>query len=98
MLRRVQILGKDILSAFQRKHAAAEKPLSAWRAFVERADWKTTADVKRDFVTASFLSRNRIVFNIGGNKFRLLVTAVFCKGRVLVEKIGTHAEYDRWKL
>ena len=65
---------------------------------MERAEWKTTADVKRDFAAASFLSGNRIVFNIGGNRFRLLVTAVFCKGRVLVEKVGTHAEYDRWKL
>jgi mRNA interferase HigB len=94
----VRILGRNILEIFSRKHASATKPLSAWRAFVERAEWKTTADVKRDFAAASFLSGNRIVFNIGGNRFRLLVTAVFCKGRILVEKVGTHAEYDRWKL
>lgn len=94
----MQILGRDVLETFSRKHAQAAGPLSAWRAFVERTEWKTTADVKRDFAAASFLSGNRIVFNIGGNRFRLLVTVVFCKGRVLVEKVGTHAEYDRWKL
>lgn len=94
----VQILGRDKLESFSRKHAPAKIPLSAWSSFVERAEWKTTADVKRDFAAASFLSGNRIVTSIGGNKYRLLVTAVLCKGRVLVEKIGTHAEYDRWKL
>ncbi len=60
--------------------------------------WKGPSCVKRDFPSASFLSGTRVVFNIGGNKFRMLVTAVFCKERILIKRIVTHAEYDRWKL
>jgi mRNA interferase HigB len=92
------ISGREILVNFQRKHTAAKKPLAAWAAFAEGADWKGPADVKRDFPSASFLSGNRIIFNIGGNKFRLLVVAVFVKGRLMVTRVGTHAEYDKWNL
>lgn len=92
------IVARDILVKFHKKHASAKKPLEAWLTIVENAKWKNTSDVKLEFPSASFLSENRIVFNIGGNNYRLLVTVVFAKGMLLILRAGTHADYDKWKL
>jgi mRNA interferase HigB len=94
----VLIVGREIIAVFVKKHASAKKPLDAWVNLASESKWKGPSCVKRDFPSASFLSGNRVVFNIGGNKFRMIVTAVFCKERILIKRIGTHAEYDRWKL
>ncbi|WP_376867402.1 type II toxin-antitoxin system HigB family toxin [Brevundimonas staleyi] len=69
--------------------------LDAWFAEVSRADWKTTADVKRLYATASIVSADRIVFNIKGNDYRLIVAVDFEKGIVWIKWIGTHRDYDR---
>jgi mRNA interferase HigB len=62
---------------------------------VKKADWKTTADVKRRYASASVVSADRIVFNIKGNDYRLVVSVDFEKRIVWIKWIGTHAEYDR---
>lgn len=54
--------------------------------------------MKNHFRSADILSGNRIVFNIGGNNYRLVVLARYRNGILLIQKVGTHAEYDRWKL
>ncbi|MGV3578022.1 type II toxin-antitoxin system HigB family toxin [Brevundimonas sp.] len=69
--------------------------LDAWFAETSRADWKTTADVKRLHATASIVSADRIVFNIKGNDYRLIVAVDFEKGIVWIKWIGTHRDYDR---
>ena len=73
----------------------AENPLKAWYAEAKKADWRTPADVKRQFSHASIVSDNRVVFNIAGNKYRLVVEIYYDPGVVLVRFIGTHAEYDK---
>ncbi len=81
--------------AGQKNQPAVKAALDAWFAEVSRAEWKNTADVKRLYATASIVSAARIVFNIKGNDYRLVVSADFEKGIVWIKWIGTHEAYDR---
>nr|WP_301288426.1 type II toxin-antitoxin system HigB family toxin [Natronospira proteinivora] len=80
---------------FWEKHPDAAEPLKAWHSEVEHAAWKTPQDIKNRYGSASFVGNNRVVFNIGGNKYRLVVRVRYDLGIVFVRFIGTHAEYDR---
>lgn len=73
----------------------AEEPLRAWFAEAKTAAWKTPADIKARYRSASFVSGNRVVFNIGGNKHRLVVHVNYRFGIVLIKFVGSHAEYDK---
>lgn len=74
---------------------ALKGALDAWFDEVKRARWTSTADVKRIYRTASIISSDRIIFNIKGNDYRLVVAVDFEKGIVWVKWIGTHEDYDR---
>jgi mRNA interferase HigB len=76
----------------QPAHKAA---LDAWFDEVKKARWTGTADVKRNYATASIVSADRIVFNIKGNDYRLVVAVDFEKGIVWIKWIGTHKDYDK---
>ena len=73
----------------------AEQPLRAWVSVVKAADWSRPIDLKEVFRSADILPNDRVVFNIGGNKYRLVVAVHYRAKRVFVRFIGTHAEYDR---
>jgi mRNA interferase HigB len=73
----------------------AEQPLKAWYAEAKSASWKTPMDVKAVYPAASILADNRVVFNIGGNKHRLVVRVNYGSGLVMVKFIGSHREYDK---
>ena len=73
----------------------AREPTLAWYRHVVKADWRSPADVKREFGTASILRDGRVVFNIAGNKYRLVVWINYPYRVVYVRFIGTHAQYDR---
>jgi len=92
------VIGIDKLDKFMKRHARARSPLSAWLQYAKDAKWETTQDIRNLNNSADFLSGNRVVFNIGGNKFRLVVIVRYCNGIVMIDKIGTHAEYSKWKL
>jgi mRNA interferase HigB len=77
------------------KHADAREPLLAWYRHALKADWHAPADVKFDFGTASILRDGRVVFNIGGNRYRLVVWINYPYRVVYVRFVGTHADYDR---
>ena len=92
----MQIIAKSALRAFWERQPRAETPLRAWHAVVSRADWAGPADVKAMFGTGvDFVGDNRLIFDIGGNKFRLIVHVAYAYRRVLIKFVGTHAEYDR---
>ncbi|HLA85124.1 MAG TPA: type II toxin-antitoxin system HigB family toxin [Thermoguttaceae bacterium] len=97
------VISKKKLREFWERHPDAEEPLRAWHRIVEKTTWQNFADVRAAFPSADFVGHrtegNRIVFNVGGNKFRLIVIAYFEHGRVYVRHVLTHAEYDRgnWK-
>jgi mRNA interferase HigB len=74
--------------------AALKSALDAWFDEVKRAQWTGTADVKRGYASASVISADRIVFNIKGNAYRLVVAVDFEKGIVWIKWIGTHNDYD----
>jgi mRNA interferase HigB len=73
----------------------AEQPLRAWVSLVKAADWSRPIDLKEVFRSADISPNDRVVFNIGGNKYRLVVAVHYRGKRVFVRFIGTHADYDR---
>jgi mRNA interferase HigB len=92
----MQIIARRTLRQFWEKHPPAEGPLKAWFALVSHAKWRGPADVKAMFgSTIDFVADNRVIFDISGNKYRLIVHVAYGFGRVLVKFVGTHAEYDR---
>ena len=76
-------------------YADAREPALAWYRHVLKSDWRSPAEIKRDFGTASVLRDGRMVFNIAGNKYRLVVWINYPYRVVYVRFIGTHAQYDR---
>lgn len=94
----MRVLGRDKLDKFKRKHAAVRGPLNAWEAEVRSARWQHWADVKAAYPTASWLGNGRIVFDVKGNDFRVVVQVHFRLGQVVIERVGTHAEYSKWQL
>jgi mRNA interferase HigB len=78
-----------------RDHGALKAALDSWFDEVRKAKWKNTAEVKRLYATASVVSAERIVFNIKGNDYRLVVSVDFEKQIVWIKWIGTHKEYDK---
>ena len=92
------IAGRQLIEKFMRKHANSKSSLSAWLEEAEEAAWKTPQDIKDRYRSADFLSGNRVIFDIGGNNYRLMVLVRYQNGILLIMKIGTHAEYSKWKL
>ncbi|AWK86160.1 type II toxin-antitoxin system HigB family toxin [Azospirillum thermophilum] len=91
----MQIIARRTLKQFWDRHPQAEAPLQAWYAQVRSADWQSPADVKREFgTTVDFIGDNRVIFDIGGNKYRLIVHVAYRFKRVLVKFVGTHKDYD----
>jgi mRNA interferase HigB len=92
----MQIIAKRTLREFWQCQPRAEAPLRGWFALASRADWRGPADVKAMFgTTVDFVGDNRLIFDIGGNKYRLVVHVAYGYRRVLIKFVGTHAEYDR---
>lgn len=89
------LVGRDIIKAFSDRHADAQGALQSWVREVEGAAWKTPLDVKNRYRSADILSNNRIILNIKGNAYRLVVVVAYQAGVVRVVWIGTHAEYDK---
>ncbi len=69
----MRIISKKILKEFWEVHEDAEQPLRAWHAKTKQANWKASDDVKKDYRNDSFVANNRLIFNIKGNKYRLVV-------------------------
>lgn len=94
----MRVVGRARLNEFGRRHAESVNPLRSWLAEATKGIWRGPQDIKDRFRSASFLAGNRVVFNIGGNKYRLVVEVAYQTCVVVVERVGTHADYDRWNL
>ncbi len=90
----MRIISRKTLREFWEKHPDAEQPLQAWYHDVKHANWRSPADIKAVYRNASFLAHNRIVFNIKGNKYRLVTAVQYDFGIVFIRFIGTHKDYD----
>lgn len=93
----MRILSLPLLEDFKQHHADVRGQLDAWRDEVERETWQTSQDIKRRFKSADFLADNRVIFNIKGNSYRLIVQVRYRGGIVVIEWVGTHAEYNKKK-
>jgi mRNA interferase HigB len=94
----MRIIAKRALRQFWETHprgSEAKTPLQVWYSTTESADWASPADVKANYGDASILKNSRVVFNIAGNKFRLIVRINYPYRVVYIRFVGTHDEYDR---
>ncbi len=76
-------------------HPSAEQPLKAWFSEATAGSWDSPQSIKDRYRHASFVGDNRVVFNIGGNKFRLITHVNYEFGIVYIKYVGTHADYNR---
>jgi mRNA interferase HigB len=92
----MKILGRNTLADFKAQHKDASSQIDAWEAEVAAMNWAKPSDIKARYGSASFLGDNHVVFNIKGNKYRLLVQVTYKSKIVLVKRVGTHQEYMKW--
>ena len=94
---RMRIISRRTLQLFWEKpeYADKEQPLKAWFREASNADWASPAAIKAAFGNASIVGNNLVVFNIGGNKYRLVVRVNYPYRVMYVRFVGTHAQYDR---
>ena len=90
----MRIIAKKTLRESWEANPDTTQYLKTWYATVKEAEWKTPADIKETYATASILGSGRVVFNIKGNHYRLIVKIHFNRSTVFIRFIGTHAEYD----
>ena len=90
----MRVIAVSTLRAFWERHPAAEQPLQAWHDEARNAIWTQPADIKARYRSASVLKNRRVVFNIKGNDYRLIVAIAYQLQIVFVKFVGTHEEYD----
>ncbi len=91
----VRIISRRRPVEFWESHSDAEQPLRAWYMDAKKARWRSPADIKAIYRNASILSGNRVVFNIKGNAYRMVVIVEYLQGKIYIRFVGTHADYDR---
>jgi mRNA interferase HigB len=91
----LRVIAKKTLRDFWIKHSDCEQQLKAWYQEAAKALWAGPKDIKTEYPTASFLQNNRVVFNIKGNHYRLIVRINYNYKIVWIRFVGTHAQYDK---
>ena len=90
----MRVISRNTLKLFWEEHSDAEGPLKAWLREAQKAQWSCSQDIKASYASASIITSERVVFNIGGNKYRLVVAIHFKSGVVFIRWVGAHREYD----
>ena len=93
----MKVVGRELLDDFSRGHADARSQIASWLYEVEDAEWQTPNDIKQRYSHASFVADNRVIFNLKGNKYRIDVKVSYKIQVVMIVRVGTHAEYDKWR-
>ena len=91
----MRIIAIKTLKDFWKTRKDSEEPLKAWYHEVKKEVWKGSNDIKKKYKSASILSNNRAIFNIKGNKYRLIVAINYNLQIVFIRFIGTHEEYNK---
>jgi mRNA interferase HigB len=94
MLRPMRVIAVSTLRSFWARHPDAEQPIKAWYEEATKASWTKPADIKAQYRSASILKNRRVVFNIKGNDYRLVVAITYKLQIIYVKFVGTHKEYD----
>ncbi|MCB1825900.1 MAG: type II toxin-antitoxin system HigB family toxin [Candidatus Competibacteraceae bacterium] len=90
----MRVIAKRTLRQFWEQHPDAQGPLEAWHSEMEKAHWENPQQIKEQFGSASILKGGRVVFNIGGNKYRLVLAMDYRRQACYVKFVGTHRQYD----
>lgn len=93
----MKITSKYVLDAFVARHADTQAPVNKWVRQIENNTFRNHNALKRVFPSADYVGNGRYVFNIKGNRYRLVVLVVFAGGKMQIRFCGTHAEYDKIK-
>jgi mRNA interferase HigB len=91
----MKIVAIGTLRRFWQRYPDSEQPLKAWYDEAKHANWTTPQQVRNRYASASFVGKNRVVFNIKGNDYRLIVAVAYRFRAVYIKFVGTHAEYNR---
>ena len=90
----MRVIAKKILREFWERYNDSEEPLKTWYKEASKASWKIPSDIKAEYTKASILKSGKVVFNICGNKYRLIVDINYERQWVFIRFIGNHKEYD----
>ncbi len=90
----MRVIKRKTLQDFWENHPSSEQPLKAWYAEATHSTWNSPNDIKGKYGSADILPDNRVVFNIGGNKYRLIVKIAYKVQIAYIRFVGTHSEYD----
>ncbi len=91
----MDVLNQNILHEFGKKHSNSRKPLATWLAIFRESTWATFSEVRNTFRSAD-VAGSYTIFDIGGNNYRAITLIRYPKQQVIIDKVMTHAEYDRW--
>ena len=91
----MRVVAKKILRDFWLVHNDCEQQLKAWFREAQKAEWENTNQIKEEYPSASILNSNRIIFNIKGKNYRLIVKISFEDQMIWIRFIGTHSQYDK---
>ena len=91
----MNVISKRTIIRFYEKHTQSKSALEVWYADAKKSVWITPDNIKKVYSDASFLADNRVVFNIKGNKYRLIVHIDYLRKIVRIKFIGTHSQYDK---
>jgi mRNA interferase HigB len=91
----MRVIAKSTLREFWEKHNDCEQQLKSWYQEANQANWASVNEIKNEYPSASVLQNNRMVFNIKGNNYRLIVRINYAYQMMWIRFIGIHAEYDK---
>jgi mRNA interferase HigB len=92
----MRLIGIPLLAEFAEQHPDAKRDLDAWQLEVKAASWATPHELKARYPKATIIGGRNVVFNIRHNRYRLHVIVDYPSQTVIVQRLGTHADYDRW--
>ena len=93
----MRIMNDKILVKFLKKHRNAKIGIEIWKSFIKNANWRDYQDVKADYPKVRLINEYRVVFKIDGNKWRIDRRIDYQGNRVIINRVGTHEEYNKWK-
>ena len=91
----MHIIARKVLREFSDAHLKAKAGLDAWYHEVKRVEWRSPSDVLKLYPKARIIGKNRVIFNVANNRYRLVVKINYAAGIVFIRFVGTHKEYDR---
>lgn len=92
----MMVIGTDQIAKFIKKHPDSRGWLQAWLAEARTGEWQSPKDIKARYSYASILDDRRVIFNVKGNTYRMEVQVSYKNKVILIKRLGTHTEYNRW--